>query len=207
LSSAPVVLTHNSSSSSSNSQSLSPRSSTAQQTAASLPNDTPISESYIDSLPPEQPQSSFTTALAMLLYDVSYLAWTQNVEVPLSQVGDVLSNLWSVCCSSDLGRYVLLLLSQTQRLDNKVAPRLESHMRPHRSCLRQLPFYFLWTLHSFYRRRALVLPPVHGHLGLPYHPLRALAGLVRGRAGGKPFLGMVHWCQRKSMKKLKMIGI
>jgi len=40
----------------------------------------------------------------MLLYDVSYLAYTQNVEVPLSQAGDVLSNLWMVCCSSELGR-------------------------------------------------------------------------------------------------------
>ena len=54
--------------------------------------------------PPSAPQSSFTTALAMLLYNVSYLAYTQNVEVPLSQAGDVLSNLWMVCCSSDLGR-------------------------------------------------------------------------------------------------------
>ena len=40
----------------------------------------------------------------MLLYNVSYLSYTQNVEVPLSQAGDVLSNLWMVCCSSDLGR-------------------------------------------------------------------------------------------------------
>jgi hypothetical protein len=44
----------------------------------------------------------------MLLYDISYLAYTQNVEVPLSQAGDVLSNLWMVCCSSELGRYVAL---------------------------------------------------------------------------------------------------
>ncbi|KAF7784897.1 hypothetical protein Agabi119p4_1062 [Agaricus bisporus var. burnettii] len=103
LSSVPVVSTHNSLSPSSNSRS--PRSSSGtQRTATGLPKDTSITESYIESLPPEQPESSFTTALAMLLYDVSYLAWTQNVEVPLSQVGDVLSNLWSVCCSSDLGR-------------------------------------------------------------------------------------------------------
>jgi len=65
-----------------------------------------VTESYYNSLPPEQPQSSFATALAMLLYDISYLAWTQNVEVPLSQTGDVLNNLWSICCSSDLGRFV-----------------------------------------------------------------------------------------------------
>lgn len=49
--------------------------------------------------------SSFTTALAMLLYDVCYLAHTQSVEVPLAQAGEVLGNLWAVCCSTDLGRY------------------------------------------------------------------------------------------------------
>ncbi len=80
---------------------------TDRHTTGEIPPDAAITESYYNSLPPEQPQSSFTTALAMLLYDVSYLAWTQNVEVPLSQVGDVLSNLWSVCCSSELGRSVL----------------------------------------------------------------------------------------------------
>ncbi|KAK0227430.1 UV radiation resistance protein/autophagy-related protein 14 [Armillaria nabsnona] len=60
------------------------------------------SESYLE--PDPEPQASFTTALAMLLYNVSYLAYTQNVDVPLNQAGDVLSNLWSVCCSSDLGK-------------------------------------------------------------------------------------------------------
>lgn len=47
---------------------------------------------------------SFTTAFAMLLYNVCYLAYTQSVDIPLSQAGDILSNLWAVCCSSDLGR-------------------------------------------------------------------------------------------------------
>ncbi|KAH9948065.1 UV radiation resistance protein and autophagy-related subunit 14-domain-containing protein [Amylocystis lapponica] len=47
---------------------------------------------------------SFTTALAMLLYDVCYLAHTQAVDVPLAQAGEVLSNLWAVCCSTELGR-------------------------------------------------------------------------------------------------------
>ncbi|KAK0458249.1 UV radiation resistance protein and autophagy-related subunit 14-domain-containing protein [Desarmillaria tabescens] len=64
------------------------------------------SESYLE--PDPEPQASFTTALAMLLYNVSYLAYTQNVDVPLNQAGDVLSNLWSVCCSSDLGKCVQL---------------------------------------------------------------------------------------------------
>lgn len=48
--------------------------------------------------------TSFTTALAMLLYDVCYLAHTQSVEVPLAQAGEVLGNLWAVCCSPELGR-------------------------------------------------------------------------------------------------------
>ena len=42
----------------------------------------------------------------MLLYNVCYLAYTQAIEIPLSQAGDVLSNLWSVCCSAELGRSV-----------------------------------------------------------------------------------------------------
>ncbi|KAJ6540549.1 UV radiation resistance protein and autophagy-related subunit 14-domain-containing protein [Mycena capillaripes] len=51
---------------------------------------------------PETPQ--FTTALAMLLYDVLYLAHTQGLAIPLAQAGDVLGNLWAVCCSPELGR-------------------------------------------------------------------------------------------------------
>ncbi|KZT07897.1 uncharacterized protein LAESUDRAFT_742662 [Laetiporus sulphureus 93-53] len=48
--------------------------------------------------------SSFTTALAMLLYNVCYLAHTQVVEIPLAQAGEVLGNLWAVCCSPELGK-------------------------------------------------------------------------------------------------------
>ncbi|ETW75661.1 hypothetical protein HETIRDRAFT_37878 [Heterobasidion irregulare TC 32-1] len=66
-------------------------------------NSIPASDSYIET--PAAPQSSFTTAYAMLLFDVCYLAHTQNVEISLSQAGEVLSNLWAVCCSTDLGRY------------------------------------------------------------------------------------------------------
>ncbi|KAH9932353.1 uncharacterized protein B0H18DRAFT_1093214 [Fomitopsis serialis] len=53
---------------------------------------------------PAAPGGAFTTALAMLVYDVCYLAHTQAVEVPLAQAGEVLSNLWAVCCSPELGR-------------------------------------------------------------------------------------------------------
>ncbi|KAF8260145.1 UV radiation resistance protein/autophagy-related protein 14 [Lactarius quietus] len=62
------------------------------------------SDSYIETRPPPNPSSSFPTAYAMLLYNVCYLAHTQAVEIPLSQAGDVLSNLWAVCCSAELGR-------------------------------------------------------------------------------------------------------
>lgn len=62
------------------------------------------SDSYIETRPPPNPSSSFATAYAMLLYNVCYLAHTQAVEIPLSQAGDVLSNLWAVCCSAELGR-------------------------------------------------------------------------------------------------------
>lgn len=48
--------------------------------------------------------SAFTTALAMLLYNVCYLAHTQGVDVPLAQAGEALGNLWAVCCSGELGR-------------------------------------------------------------------------------------------------------
>lgn len=44
----------------------------------------------------------------MLLYNVCYLAHTQSVEIPLSQAGDALGNLWAVCCSGELGRCVNL---------------------------------------------------------------------------------------------------
>ncbi|KAI8971312.1 UV radiation resistance protein and autophagy-related subunit 14-domain-containing protein [Trametes punicea] len=54
--------------------------------------------------PTSSPGSAFTTALAMLLYDVCYLAHTQAVDVPLAHAGDVLGNLWAVCCSPELGR-------------------------------------------------------------------------------------------------------
>ncbi|KAI0765469.1 UV radiation resistance protein and autophagy-related subunit 14-domain-containing protein [Fomes fomentarius] len=59
-----------------------------------------------DSPPPttSSPGSAFTTALAMLLYNVCYLAHSQAVDVPLAHAGDVLGNLWAVCCSPELGR-------------------------------------------------------------------------------------------------------
>ncbi|CAL1708403.1 unnamed protein product [Somion occarium] len=48
--------------------------------------------------------TSFTTALSMLLYDVCYLAFCEGVDIPLAQAGEVLGNLWGVCCSPELGR-------------------------------------------------------------------------------------------------------
>lgn len=53
-----------------------------------------------------QSSASFPTALAMLSYNIAYLAFTQNVDVPLSLAasGTILPTLWGVCCSAELGR-------------------------------------------------------------------------------------------------------
>ena len=50
--------------------------------------------------------ASFSTALAMLSYNIAYLAQTQGVDVPLSSAasGALLSTLWAICCSADLGQ-------------------------------------------------------------------------------------------------------
>jgi len=81
-----------------------PSSSLDAPASPALSQSTSTSDSFIETTAPPLSQSSFTTAYAMLLYDVCYLAHTQSVDVPLSQAGDVLSNLWAVCCSADLGR-------------------------------------------------------------------------------------------------------
>ncbi|KAF9226032.1 hypothetical protein BS17DRAFT_800882 [Gyrodon lividus] len=87
--------------SSSSSSSSSPSSPTAPLPPSTLAS---ISASTATLVPPTEPQASFTTAFAMLLYNVCYLAHTQSVEIPLSQAGDALRNLWAVCCSGELGR-------------------------------------------------------------------------------------------------------
>jgi len=71
---------------------------------------------------------SFTTAFAMLLYNVCYLAYTQSVDIPLSQAGDALSNLWAVCCSNDLGRsvHVVQFLRRSECV-NLIASHRRSH--------------------------------------------------------------------------------
>ncbi|TFY69508.1 hypothetical protein EVG20_g3143 [Dentipellis fragilis] len=63
--------------------------------AISLSHSTSTSDSVIEAPAPAAPHSSFTTAYAMLLFDVCYLAHTQVVDIPLSQAGEVLSNLWA----------------------------------------------------------------------------------------------------------------
>ncbi|PAV20666.1 hypothetical protein PNOK_0329300 [Pyrrhoderma noxium] len=49
--------------------------------------------------------ASFSTALAMLLYSVAYLAHTQGADIPLSvaAAGELLRTLWGICCSAELG--------------------------------------------------------------------------------------------------------
>lgn len=93
----PLHLTASSSSSSSPSSPQTPLPTSAPPTASTT------------LAPPTEPKASFTTAFAMLLYNVCYLAHTQSVEIPLSQAGEALGNLWAVCCSGELGRYVIPL--------------------------------------------------------------------------------------------------
>jgi hypothetical protein len=82
----------------------------SQELLSTSPLSQPLSESYMETDVSTLPSGSFMTGYAMLLYNVCYVAYTQAVDVPLSQAGDVLSNLWRVCCSSELGRYVLTIL-------------------------------------------------------------------------------------------------
>ncbi|TBU28290.1 UV radiation resistance protein and autophagy-related subunit 14-domain-containing protein [Dichomitus squalens] len=78
------------------------------QRTPSLSSSTLADSTYAESSPAQpatsSPGGAFTTALAMLLYDVCYLAHTQGVDVPLAHAGDALGNLWAVCCAPELGR-------------------------------------------------------------------------------------------------------
>jgi len=91
------------------------------------------SDSYIETHLPPNPSSSFTTAYAMLLYNVCYLAYTQAVEIPLSQAGDVLSNLWSVCCSAELGRsaHITLFQENDSLLMQPISPNIPATSAAH----------------------------------------------------------------------------
>ena len=40
----------------------------------------------------------------MLIYNTIYLCHTQCLSIPLSQSGEILRNLWALCCSPELGR-------------------------------------------------------------------------------------------------------
>ncbi|KAH0834642.1 UV radiation resistance protein and autophagy-related subunit 14-domain-containing protein [Lanmaoa asiatica] len=93
----PLHLTASSSSSSSPSSPQTPLPTSAPPASSTIASSTTLA-------PPTEPKASFTTAFAMLLYNVCYLAHTQGVEIPLSQAGDALGNLWAVCCSGELGR-------------------------------------------------------------------------------------------------------
>ena len=100
---------------------------------------------------------SFTTAFAMLLYNVCYLAYTQSVDIPLSQAGDVLSNLWAVCCSGDLGRsaYVVPRQSGTHFY---IAFGTGVHMQRPPLSHHQLHPRFPSTSHSYCRQQLRALP-------------------------------------------------
>lgn len=50
------------------------------------------------------PPESFTTGLTMLMFNVAYLAHTQGLEIGLAQAGEILRNIWAVCCAPGVGR-------------------------------------------------------------------------------------------------------
>jgi hypothetical protein len=94
----------------------------------------------------------------MLLYNVCYLAYTQAVEIPLSQAGDVLSNLWSVCCSAELGRSAHITLSAQENdliIDAADLTKLTRYFHRRRHPVSHS------TLHSY--SRPLLRHPRHVH--------------------------------------------
>lgn len=49
---------------------------------------------------------SFSIAYSMLAYNVCYLAYTQTISIPLTQSGNILANLWTVCFNDKtIGRF------------------------------------------------------------------------------------------------------
>ncbi|KAI0071484.1 hypothetical protein K474DRAFT_1652488 [Panus rudis PR-1116 ss-1] len=99
---APSSSSSSSSKSSSNTSSPHPSSSTSPTSSLSPP------PNPSTSTPPSSTSASgtsFTTALSMFLYNILYLAHTQSISIPLAQAGEILPNLWAVCCSTDLGRW------------------------------------------------------------------------------------------------------
>ncbi|KAJ7128839.1 UV radiation resistance protein and autophagy-related subunit 14-domain-containing protein [Mycena crocata] len=101
----PTSPTHSPTPSSDLSLSQSLSQSLADSTATLRGNASPSSAPHTTAHPTADHNTpQFTTALAMLLYDVLYLAHTQGLQIPLAQAGDALRNLWAVCCAADLGR-------------------------------------------------------------------------------------------------------
>ncbi|KAJ7119349.1 UV radiation resistance protein and autophagy-related subunit 14-domain-containing protein [Mycena crocata] len=101
----PTSPTHSSTPSSDLSLSQSLSQSLADSTVTLRGNASPSSPPHTNAHPTADHNTpQFTTALAMLLYDVLYLAHTQGLQIPLAQAGDALRNLWTVCCAADLGR-------------------------------------------------------------------------------------------------------
>ena len=112
---------------------------------------------------PTEPKTSFTTAFAMLLYNICYLTHTQSVEIPLSQAGDALGNLWAVCCSGELGQcvvyHLIVFCLYLTFLSLAVV-----HTKQHRVYHLQHPLHFHLTLHRSFKQRLQVRQGVDGVL-------------------------------------------
>ncbi|KIJ55025.1 hypothetical protein M422DRAFT_24884 [Sphaerobolus stellatus SS14] len=73
-----------------------------------MPTSTSPSTSSTPSTSPTKTSSSqapsFTIGITMLIYNIIYLCHTQSLSIPLSQSGEILRNLWELCCCPQLGR-------------------------------------------------------------------------------------------------------
>lgn len=128
---------------------------------------------------------SFTTAFAMLLYNVCYIAYTQSVDIPLSEAGDVLSNLWAVCCSDDLGRSAPVIHFLAGQTYTYLAFPTGVHMQQRQLCPRQPRQPSPLISHSCCRRQ-LRAPP--GFVQL--NPRRGTGNVGRARSLRKRKVGI-----------------
>lgn len=153
----PLYLTASSSSSSSPSSPQTPLPTSAPPEVSTIASSTTLP-------PPTEPKASFTTAFAMLLYNVCYLAHTQSVEIPLSQAGDALGNLWAVCCSGELGRCVDSCLFRRSCFHPHLYFGSVSVVRMKRRRVYHLrrPLRFHLILHRSFKRRRRVQRGVGG---------------------------------------------
>jgi len=64
----------------------------------------------------------FSIAYSMLAYNVCYLAYTQSISIPLSQSGNILANLWTLCSNDKaIGKFSHQTSSPSAEVDKEPA--------------------------------------------------------------------------------------